>query len=456
MSNVTQLETALKNIFGAADQLARATTFVQRVQPGKFTGKSFAATQALGLLQRGEVSMSDLSTFANHVRVQVTAQGIDQRFNERTATFLREMLNVAFTQVVAADPVAIPLLQRFAAVIAEDSSTFPLPDDLQAVWKGCGGSSAGTLAAFKIQVRWDLLSGALSGMAFQDGRQPDTRSALKGQPRPAKSVRIADLGYFDTAQFEQEGAAGEYFFSRLSHGALQLFDEQDQLMDLQQVLRDQASEAPYQCQVFMGAQRRVAARLIAIPVPEEVAIKRQNALKRKAQKHSRQVSERLLDLAQWTLLVTNIAQEELSIQEALVLLRLRWQIEWLFKLWKQYAQADTSRSQQPWHMLCDYYAKLLGLLIVHWFMIVGCWQIPSRSMVKASQAIRSQVILLAKALGGKLDLHWVVLELLEGLDRCRMNPRRSHPNTYQLLLSASLQTSEPTEKPPPVTLLPCA
>ena len=67
MSNVTQLETAIKNIFGAADHLARITKFVQRVQPGKFTGKPSAATQALGLLQRGEVSMSDLSTFANHV-----------------------------------------------------------------------------------------------------------------------------------------------------------------------------------------------------------------------------------------------------------------------------------------------------------------------------------------------------------------------------------------------------
>ncbi len=38
MSNVTQLEEAIKNVFDAADQLARATGCVQRVQPGKFTG----------------------------------------------------------------------------------------------------------------------------------------------------------------------------------------------------------------------------------------------------------------------------------------------------------------------------------------------------------------------------------------------------------------------------------
>ncbi len=79
MSNVTQIEEAIKNVFGAADQLARVTGFVQRVQPGKFTGKSFAATQVLGLLQPGEVSMSALSHFATHLRVQVSGQAIDQR-----------------------------------------------------------------------------------------------------------------------------------------------------------------------------------------------------------------------------------------------------------------------------------------------------------------------------------------------------------------------------------------
>lgn len=130
-------------------------------------------------------------------------------------------------------------------------------------------------------------------------------------------------------------------------------------------------------------------------------------------------------------------------------------MELLYKLWKQYGQADTSRSQQPWHMLCDYSAKLVGLLIVHWFMIVGCWHIPSRSMVKAAKAIRSQVVLLAKALGGTLDLHWVVLSMLEGLDRCRMNPRQKRPNAYQLVLATAVESARTVGQPPPEVTLSC-
>ena len=443
MSTVTQIETAIKNLFGVADGLARETKFVQRVHPGKLTGKSFAATQVLGLVQRGEVSMSDLGSFATHLGVQVSGQAIDQRFTEATATFFREVLNVAFTQVVAADPVAIPLLGRFTSVIVEESSTFSLPDDLQALWKGCGGRTAGTLSAFKIQVRWDLLSGGLTGVALQAGCIPDTHSDLKERGKGRKSVGVRDLGYFDTALFEKEGQQEEYYLTRYKPGNLKVFDEQGHELHLVEFLQERATGKTYECWVQVGATRRLPARLIAIPVPEEVAVKRQQASRRKAQKHSRKANPVLLDLAHWTLVLTNIPSQELSSTEALVLLRLRWQIELLYKLWKQQGQADTSRSQQPWHMLCDYYAKLLGMLIVHWVMIVGCWQIPSRSMVKASSAIRSQVVLLAKALGGKLDLHWVVLELLEGLDRCRMNSRLSQPNAYQLALSPHLVSAQP-------------
>lgn len=437
MTTVSQLEYAVEAIFGNADQIAHDTGFVQRVHQGKLTGKRFAITQTLGLLVPGGGAMSDLAYFGTHVGAHVSPQALDQRFGETTANFLKELLNIAFTQVVTADPVAIPLLQRFSEVIVEDSSTFSLPDDLKAVWEGCGGKTYGTLSAFKIQVRWDLRCGAFKGLALQHGKTPDSQSPFKQQRRCACSVRDADLGYFDTAVFEQEEAAGEYYLSRYKAGNLKLFDEQGHELDLVAFLQEKAGHAPYDAWVQVGATRRLPARLLAIPVPEEVAIKRQTAQRRKAQKHSRKVNPRLLELSQWTLLLTNIPKAELSIAEALVLLRLRWQIELLFKLWKQYAQADTSRSEQPWHMLCDFYAKLLGMLIVHWFMIVGCWQVPSRSMVKAAKAICSQLVLLAKALGGSLDLHWVIQQILENLSMCRMNPRRKHPNAYQLLLEKS-------------------
>jgi hypothetical protein len=128
-------------------------------------------------------------------------------------------------------------------------------------------------------------------------------------------VAIRDLGYFDTGQFEQEEQAGEYYLSRYKAGQLKLFDEQGNELDLVSFLKERATEQDYECWVHVGATRRLRARLLAIPVPEAVAIQRQQATRRKAQKHGRTANPLLLDLANWTLLLTNIPQEELSIQE---------------------------------------------------------------------------------------------------------------------------------------------
>ncbi len=442
MNSVTHLEKAIKSVLqDYANQAGVATGFIQRVR--EFTGATFAQTVVLGQMQEGEIAMSDLSTFARNVGVNVSTQAIDKRFTKKTATFFQELLNATFTQVVAGDPVAIPLLERFSEVIVEDSTTLGLPDELEEIWQGCGDATDSSKSAFKVQVRMDLLRGGLKGQALTDGRIPDTKSPLRLNRRQRRSVRIVDLGYFDTHQFQKDGEAEEYWISRLKvGGSLQIFDEAGNPLDLCELLRTYVGRTSYECNIQVSATTRLPARLIAYPVPEEVAIKRRTSHKRKAQKHSRKPSKKILDLCGWTLVITNIPAEELNHHEALILLRARWQIELLFKLWKQYGQVDTSRSKNPWHLLCDFYAKLIGMIIIHWMMIVGCWQVPSRSMVKAAKAIRHQINLVARALAGRDDLNQVLQEITQGIDRCRIDKRRKHPNTFQLLLDPTLQQTD--------------
>ena len=114
-----------------------------------------------------------------------------------------------------------------------------------------------------------------------------------------------------------------------------------------------------------------------------------------------------------------------------------WQIELLFKLWKSHGQVDNSRSQQPWRILCEVYAKLLAMIVQHWVLLVGCWQQPNRSLVKAAQAVQGYALALLSALGKSSER---VAELLGEIHRClwrtgRLNTRNKKPNTYQLLLA---------------------
>src|SRR5207244_2110071 len=104
------------------------------------------------------------------------------------------------------------------------------------------------------------------------------------------------------------------------------------------------------------------------PVPGKRKPKAQRQGKRKVKK----VSAARLRLADWTIMLTNVPRDLLCVQEALVLLHCRWQIELLWKLWKQHGKLDTWRSYKPERILTEIYAKLLGLIITHWELLLGC------------------------------------------------------------------------------------
>ena len=45
-------------------------------------------------------------------------------------------------------------------------------------------------------------------------------------------------------------------------------------------------------------------------------------------------------------------------------------MEMLYKLWKQYGRVDEWQTANPWRILCELYAKLIGLLLQHWLIIL--------------------------------------------------------------------------------------
>ena len=72
-----------------------------------------------------------------------------------------------------------------------------------------------------------------------------------------------------------------------------------------------------------------------------------------------------------------MCRQALRFEEALVLLRERWQMELLYKLWKQHGQVDEWHTRDPWRMLCELYAKLLGVTLQHWLIVLVCLARPA-------------------------------------------------------------------------------
>lgn len=432
MTSITQVSDAMKRVLNTvAQDAARRTGFVQR--ESKLNGPIFAKTMVFGCLGSPVTKLHELSQSAACFHLEITSQGLDNRFTRAAATFLQEVLNGAVTELIAADGVAVPLLQRFSAVEAIDGSTIVLPPELAEVWRGCGGSTAEGNAAVKIEVRLDLLTGALQGPLLQDGRAHDQSSPIHQAPVAKKALRLGDLGFFDLDKLQEIHTQDAYFLTRLKVQTI-LFDPSGNRLDLPSFLQGQPT-TEVDVPVLMGALQRIPVRLLAIRVTQEVASERRRKLKAEARRKGQAASKARLELADWTILVTNVPAELLSLKEALVLARARWQIELLFKLWKEHGRIDECRSKKPWRILCEFYAKLIAMLIQHWMFLVGCWQNPDRSLVKAADTVRSAAFALAIAVDGAIDLTVVIDRLAYCLAvGCSMNPRKKKPNTYQLLL----------------------
>src|SRR5690348_275236 len=329
MTTIADLTQTLQTLFTTtAETLARRSGFVQRTS--KLTGALFAQTLVFGWLANPHAALEALAQTAAAVGVGISAQGLDQRLGEAAAAFLDELLRAAVHSVIAAEPLAIPLLARFSAVVLCDSSTITLPQALAPWWPGC---TPGT-AAMKQHVRYDLCTGHLTGPLLHDGRTSDRRTPVQTAPLPRGALRLADLGFFTLEVFAQMSQAGVFWLSRLLSGtALYTLDATRwEVLALLQAQQSATVDLP----ILLGAQHHLSARLLAVRLPPEMAAQRRHRLRERAREKGETPSATALAWCAWFILVTNVPPAQLSLREALVLLRARWQVELLFKLWKSH------------------------------------------------------------------------------------------------------------------------
>jgi hypothetical protein len=349
MTTIPQVARAMREILTTtAAEAGRTTRFVQRTSP--LNGATFSQALVFGFLGNPQATLEELTQTAAALGVEISPQALDQRFTASAAACLHQVLVTAIARVITAEPVASPLLERFTAVSVQDSSTIVLPEVFAAQWPGCGGSpSSSARAALKLQARLEMWTGRLD-VQLQEGRTSDRAAVLPG-PLPAGALRLADLGYWSLEACAALAQHTVFWLSRLQMQTA-VYDATGARQDLLTLLESQPTDT-VELAVALGERQRLAARLVAVRVPQDVAETRRRRLRKAARDKGRQVSATRLALAAWTVFVTNVPAERLTLREALGLGRMRWQIELLFKLWKSQGHVDESRSTKPWRILCE-------------------------------------------------------------------------------------------------------
>ena len=123
-------------------------------------------------------------------------------------------------------------------------------------------------------------------------------------------------------------------------------DAAGQALDLRAWLRQPAPGV----RVWTGwcrlAGQRYAVRLVAAPLPPEQAARAGARTARKAQRKQRRLGPDARFLAGWLLLVTTLAARDWSADDLLRVYRARWQVELVFKRFKQLLRVRPLRCQR--------------------------------------------------------------------------------------------------------------
>jgi hypothetical protein len=436
MSSIAEISETLTAILNEkANDLARKTSFLKRERA--FSGADFAQSLIFGWLQEPDISLAGLCQVFGRREVAISASGLHQRMTPESAEFMGCVLDeVSSQQMKAEEEVPTKLLKQFEAVILEDSSVIGLPKELSSIWQGCGGHPGASQAGVKLYVRWDVLGGHLNGPWLTDAKTSDRQGPFEGEPIPPGSLYLADLGFFGLEHLSdlmrRQGRRKGYVITRfLSRTAL--YTRRGHRLELRGVLPAQVGEAR-EIGVLVGQTARLPMRLILIRVPREVGDQRRQQMIEDAKDHGRVPTQETLFLADWTLLLTNVPRRMLGVSEVLVLMRLRWQIERLFRLWKEVSRIDEWRSKKPYRILTELYAKLCAMVIQQWLLHQGCWADPHRSLFLAARLLQRESNRLMIALYEDRLLP-VVTAVIEQLRRFggKVTRRKARPGTDQLL-----------------------
>lgn len=253
------------------------------------------------------------------------------------------------------------------------------------------------------------------------------------EPVRPGSLYVADRGYWSLAHLRQLHKQKVRFCQHPKANTV-FWDQEGKRIELERILPRIVGQVKVK-HVYLGEQNPLPVRLLMVRVPEEVVTQRRERLAQEATDKGQAVSPKQWELAAWTLIVTNAAAKHVGPAHALVIMRERWVIELLFKLWKSQGHIDEWRSEHPWRALCELYAKLMAVVVQHWLLLFGCWQDPWRSLVKASAVVRSLALKGLEVLCGFCRLRLLVDQLSRMMQSgCRVNPRSTEPCLAQLLL----------------------
>jgi IS4 transposase len=326
----------------------------------------FVETLLFHGFNNNELALNDLAgDISSRYDVEISKQGVDGRFNQSSVkmaqALLTKMIDV-FKQSHKIDET----FSQFRRICIKDSTSFDLPDSLSDLFPGNGGgaSMSGVSIQYEIDIKHQQnIDFEITSKAVNDYTNAEiTKSSIVKD-----DLLIRDLGYCSLKMLREINLKEAFYLNRIKPDVY-VFEKQGEnllkldIAKIEQNMRVNGIKM-MEKQVFLGCKEQLASRLIFILVPEDKIAERIKKQKRKSERRNSKVKQQCLSALGLNLYVTNANNTLLPLEHVMLLYKIRWQIELIFKAWKSVAKIHLLKKAKPERVLTMLYLKLLWIFI---------------------------------------------------------------------------------------------
>jgi hypothetical protein len=339
------------SIFSKLDDLARISGLIRR-RSRKFSAEGFL----LALIQcatRGTSSFQHVATSqAGFEHLPMTRQGMFERLNPASSEFLVRVMNELLTD--DARNSSNPLFQL---ILIEDSTVISMAKSNAKHFPNNGNGKIET-AGCKINLVTDALSGKPVSAGLHDARNPDQTIGfdLPSECR-AGDLIVRDRGYFSLPALEEIECRDAFWISRLP-ATLTCADGEGTYLD--EILKRSKAKR-LDMDIWIGRHKAHRCRLIATRLSAKETEKNRRQRHRDSKRHQTTASKRGLIQDAWSLIISNVENEQIDGDQIYKLYSIRWSIEIQFRAMKQSNQLHHSLNHRTDPFLIE--ALVLAVLI---------------------------------------------------------------------------------------------
>lgn len=240
---------------------------------------------------------------------------------------------------------------------------------------------------WRLHVSYNPGLGRIDNVELTDKHGGENLSRAHAQ---AGDLLVGDRAYPQCERILEVLEAKAHVLTRMGHSAIKLFDEAGKPLD---VLASAKHYCPKKGKVMIAHQhawihgkqgKKAPVRIIMLRKSKEAADQERRRINVEAKKKGRQPTERTLDAADFTLLLTTVTEE--SVVPSVVMAdiyRVRWQIELAFKQLKSLLNLDQLRAKDPSLAKTYLLGKMVAAVLLETIAAdcrdISPWGLPLRS-----------------------------------------------------------------------------